>query len=70
MPGYGPAYKVDYVIIHPSRLLNFFLNFQEKAENSSISVPQIMGSKNACALEFASILGRHNIKCSVNIIYY
>jgi len=28
---------------------------------------KIMGSKNACALEFACILGR-NIKCSVIII--
>jgi len=35
---------------------------QEKAENSSISVQTIMGSKNECALEFAWILGR-NIKC-------
>jgi len=48
-------------------LLNFFLDLQEKAENSSSSVLKIMGSKNACALEFAWILGR-NIKCSVIII--
>jgi len=49
------------------RLLNFFLDLQEKAENSSISVLKIMSSKNACAREFACILGR-NIKCSVIII--
>jgi len=37
------------------------------AENSSVSGLKIMGSKNACALEFACILER-NIKCSVIII--
>jgi len=54
-------------MIHPSRLVNFFLDLQEKAKNSSISVRKIMGSKNACALELACILGR-NIKCSVLLL--
>jgi len=50
-----------------NRLLNFSLDLQEKAENSSISVLKMMGSKNVCTLEFACILGR-NIKCSIIII--
>jgi len=48
-------------------MLNFSLDLQEKAENSSISVQNIMGHKNVCALEFACILGL-NIKSSVIII--
>jgi len=40
-------------------LLNFSLDLQEKAENSSISVLKIMSSKNVCALEFACIFGRN-----------
>jgi len=44
------------------------LDFQEEAENSSITVQKIMGSKNTCALEFASILG-HIIKCSVGCCF-
>jgi len=43
------------------------LDFQETAENSSVLVLNIMGTKNVYALEFACILGR-NIKCSVIII--
>jgi len=52
-------YRVDYITIHPSRLLNFSLDLQETAENSSISALKIMGGKNALALELACILGRN-----------
>jgi len=57
---------IDNLLLLLQRLF-IILPIMFSAENSSFSMLNNMGSKNACALVFACISGR-NIKCSVIII--
>jgi len=54
---YQPPFMIAQFLSRPLRNGSKLMYFSAK----------IMGSKNACALEFACILG-HNIKCLVIII--